>query len=194
VTDLGGLPMPEQQPERMAQDAMNQISDIIVNHHEAGYKYTQNELRRILHSIVEVVELFEGSKAGIGPIHGTRRTPEADLEIQLRHSQPVVSATIHSDDHHSVAAFQANRWLSDASDDQIKELFAISWGGDLEADEVAYFMEPLDLSVELALDYSRTGKQLSGDPMGFEVHVDGTEALAWLSAHRPELFKELSDA
>lgn len=194
MTDLNGSPMPEQQPERKAQDAMNQISDIIVNHYEAGYKYKQKELRRILESIVEVVGLFDGSKAGTGPVHGARRSPEAELEMRQRHSQPVVSATIHSDDYHSVAAFHANRWLSEASDDEVKELAAVNWGGDLEADEVAYFMEPLDLAVELVLDYSRTGMQLSGDPMGFEVYVDGAETLAWLAVHRPGLFKELSDA
>jgi hypothetical protein len=151
-------------------------------------------LRRFLESILDVVDLFEGSNAETGSMHGARRSPEAELEIQQKHSQPVVSATIHSDDHHSVAAFQANRWFSDASDDEVKELAAVNWGADLEADDVAYFMEPLDLEVELVLDYSRTGKQLSGDPMGFEVLVDRTEALAWLAVHRPELFKELSDA
>jgi hypothetical protein len=194
LTDFNGAVIPEQQPERKAQDAMNQISDIIVNHYEAGHKYKQKELRRILESIVEVVDQFEGSKTGTGAAHGVRRSPDAELEIQQRHSQPVVSATIHSDDYHSVATFQANRWLLDASDDEVKELGAVNWGGDLEADAVAYFMEPLDLAVELVLDYSRSRKQLSGDPVGSEVHVDGTEALAWLAVHRSELFKELSDA
>ncbi len=113
--------------------------------------------------------------------------------MRQKHSRPMISAEIHSDDYRSEAKFQANRWLTAATDAEIKALAAVDWGGDLEADAVDYFMEPLDLGVERVLEYSRTAIQMLGDRMGFEVRVDETEARAWLTIHRPELFREMTE-
>jgi hypothetical protein len=170
-----------------AKDYLNQIQDIIVNQYESGYRYSRTELKDILDSIVRVVDGYANHSA-------VRQSVERQAVLSLRekHSEPIVSATIHSDDYRLETTFQANRWLSEATDQEIKDLASIDWGGDSAADEIAYFMEPLDSDVERVLDYSRIATQVSGDPMGFEVHVDATEALAWLQAHKPELWTEMA--
>ena len=180
--------MAEQQPDSHPQDALNQIEDILVNRYEAGCKYKLKELTEILDSIAAVLDAYHGRSVEAPEI------PPETLKTRERHSEPVVSAIIHSDDRRIEASFQANRWFSEAADEEIKDLAGIGWGHDLEADRIAYFMEPLDVEVEKVLDYCRSAKRLSSDPIGFEVQVDKAQAAAWLAVHRPGLWKEIAAA
>lgn len=178
--------MPELQPESRAHTCLAQISDIIVNKYEVGYKYKAKELRLILDSIVAIVDDYGASTTGDGPA----RLPQP-YENRTAHADPIVSAEIHSDDHTRKVGFQANRWFSQASDDEIRELAAIDWENDLEADRIAYFMEALDLEVEKVLDYCRETKHTLKESIGFEVSVNRDQAMSWLAVHRSRLWKEL---
>jgi len=180
--------MAEQQPDSHLQDALNQIEDILVNRYEAGRKYKLKELTGILDSIAAVLDAYHGRT-----VEAPEIPPEA-LTTRERHSEPVVSAIIHSDDRRIEASFQANRRFSQAANEEIKDLVGIGWGHDLEADRIAYFMEPLDVEVEKVLDYCRSAKRLSSDLIGFEVLVDKAHAAAWLAVHRPGLWKEIAAA
>ena len=180
--------MAEQQPDSHPQDALNQIEDILVNRYEAGCKYKLKELTEILDSITTVLDAYHGRTVEAPEI------PPETLTTRERHSEPVVSAIIHSDDRRIEASFQANRWFSEATDEEIKDLAGIGWGYDLEADRIAYFMEPLDVEVEKVLDYCRSAKRLSSDPIGFEVLVHKAQAAAWLAVHRPRLWEEIAAA
>jgi hypothetical protein len=178
--------MAEQQPDSHPQDALNQIEDILVNRYEASCKYKLKELTEILDSIAVVLDAYHGRSVEAPEI------PPDTLTMRERHSEPVVSAIIHSDDRRIEATFQANRWFSEATDEEIKDLAGIGWGYDLEADRIAYFMEPLDVEVEEVLNYCRSAKRLSSDPIGFEVLVDKAQAAAWLAVHRPGLWEEIA--
>lgn len=164
---------------------MGEISDIIVNHYEAGYKYTAKELRQILESIVDIVDAY----SGVTKVPPAKAPPSS--EVTKRHAEPLIAAVIHSDDHGRKSSFQANRWFSTATDEEIRELAAIGWGYDLEADRIGYFMEAIDLEVEKVLEYCREATGTSREPIGFEVSVDKDQAMAWLRVHKPELWKTI---
>jgi hypothetical protein len=88
---------------------------------------------------------------------------------------PAIAAEVHSDDHHARAAFDAARWMRQADEADIRALDARGWGGDYAADAVAEFTRELNPDVEL------------DEKMGFEVHIDETQARAWLRVHRPSV-------
>ena len=105
--------------------------------------------------------------------------------LREKQSTPVVTARAVSDDKVCQAVFHANRWLAQASEDEIRDLAHSGWGGSLPADQVAQFMESRDFQVEQVLEHSRKLKT------GFEVYVDEIAARRWLAAHRPELLVNL---
>jgi|ERR1035441_4437114 hypothetical protein len=106
-------------------------------------------------------------------------------ELRETQSGPVVIARIISDDKVCETGFHANRWLGQASEEEIQDLAQSGWGGSLAADYVGQFMESRDINVENVLEHSRKLKT------GFEVYVDEIAARRWLAAHRPELLVNL---
>jgi hypothetical protein len=110
---------------------------------------------------------------------------DAADKLREKQSMPVVTARIISDDKVCETAFHTNRWLGQASEDEIRDLAHSGWGGSLPADQVAQFMESRDFQVEQVLDHSRKLKT------GFEVYVDEIATRRWLAVHRPDLLINL---
>jgi len=79
--------------------------------------------------------------------------------------------------------FDAVPWFKQASDDEISDLAAKGWGGDYEADAVAEFVADTVPGVQFIIDKGE----------GFEVHVDGPQAMAWLADHKTSLYEELAE-
>jgi hypothetical protein len=96
---------------------------------------------------------------------------------------PPIRAEVHSDDHEHTASFNALPWFEQASDDEIRELAGINWGGNYEADAVAEFCT--DTDDDVAAVFEHKGRQ------GFECHVCESDAARWLQKHKPALYAEL---
>jgi hypothetical protein len=98
----------------------------------------------------------------------------------------IIPAETYSDDHLYGCHFDAVEWFEAASDEEIKALARIDWGGNRESDEIAYWYEYRIDEIQLMFDYcSRTHRRRQ--PIGFECHVDEDKALLWLREHRPVL-------
>ncbi len=179
--------MGEATPEIRAQKTIREIEDLLVNQYEEGTEYTEDEVRTLIDAIVDVIDRHNE----ITRVSRPKLSRAQALETRRLHSLPPVQAEIHSDDHRAASNFLANRWLSEASDEEIRLLARIHWSGDTAADEVALFMESIDLKVELALDYCRTAVQINEEPIGFEVSVNSEEAMKWLDVHRPTLAAQI---
>jgi len=93
-----------------------------------------------------------------------------------------IPAEVHSDDWVYEAKFDALPWFQQASDDEIKALADIDWGGNHEADEVARFCDD-DADVKAVFDYLDHRQD-----QGYECHVDGDKALAWFKDNKPDLW------
>lgn len=108
--------------------------------------------------------------------------------IDYESSEPTIGHTVkaecHSDDHIFTAEFDAAPWFEQASDEEIVGLWECAFGGDWAADEVARFIAERNTEVAAVLDYATKKHE-----MGFECHVDTTEAMAYIEAHRPEVAK-----
>jgi len=113
--------------------------------------------------------------------------------IQAKHNlrkRQRVKAEIHSDDRLFVANFDAAAWLSQADDEAIIALHAISWGGDYASDVVAEFFEATNSDIANIFDYCRKTHNTSR-AMGFECIVEEISGLAWLKQHRYGLWARL---
>ena len=88
----------------------------------------------------------------------------------------MIHAECHSDDGVLAADFDATPFIAQASDKEIANLRDCDWHGDYAADDVAQFMADLDPNVQRVFDYL----DIRGD-MGFECHINGSEAEAWLA-------------
>jgi hypothetical protein len=105
----------------------------------------------------------------------------------------MIHATCHTDDFLYDVAFDATPWFLQASDNQILALAAIDWGGDYAADEVALFTRHREENLKALFDYLDRQPRVGGrDAVGFECHVDGDEAEAWLRQHRPTVHARLT--
>ena len=99
----------------------------------------------------------------------------------------MISAEIHSDDFRFKVDFDATPWFEQATSEQIIALIKCDWRGDYAADDVATFFEDVNSKIANLLDYCRRGE---GD-FGFEVSVNGEEALNWLFP--PMAYNSLQD-
>lgn len=95
----------------------------------------------------------------------------------------LIPAEVHTDDQVHKVHFDAVEFFEQASDNEIRNLHKIGWGGDYDSDYVAHFMSDKDVNVSGL--FERKGEQ------GFECHIDSDKAESWVSEHRPELAKEL---
>lgn len=94
----------------------------------------------------------------------------------------MIKAECHSDDHTIEVSFDAEPFLIQATNDQIKALIACGLGGDYGADRVAEFMKDYDKDVKKMFDYCDLADE------GFECHITDTEAFwGWIKTNRPAL-------
>lgn len=107
-------------------------------------------------------------------------------------SEVVIPAEVHSDDQIVQVEFDAESWFAHASDDQIKSLAYINFGGGEPADVVAEHLE--HQNAEIAALFSYLAIKAGKNDIGFECYVDPTYAMAWIEEHRPHLVNEINSA
>lgn len=102
-----------------------------------------------------------------------------------------IKARAHSDDRVFEAEFDAVIWFEDATDDQIRELAKIGWGGDSAANEVAQFCKVSNQALVNMFCYLSLGR-IAGAQKGceFECTVDRASVKDWLNKFRPHLVEE----
>lgn len=94
----------------------------------------------------------------------------------------MIKAECHSDDRKIEASFDAEPYLIQATDDQIKSLIACGLGGDYPADRIVEFFAGTLNDVRKMFDYCADKDE------GFECHITDTEAFrAWIKKNRPAL-------
>lgn len=99
----------------------------------------------------------------------------------------MIKANVHSDDHVYTHDFDATPWFQQASDEELIELAKIDYGGDLAADQVALILEDQDAEIATLLEYCR-----KKDEVGFEVHINQSQAEAWLKENRPAVYRTVA--
>jgi hypothetical protein len=104
-----------------------------------------------------------------------------DVPIPLPESttQPRVTAECHDDDWvYEAKDFDCTPWFEQASDEELLTLIECGFGGDYGADKVAEFFDgKIDAITEM----------FAHKRHGFECYVDETQALLWITAHKPQL-------
>ncbi len=95
----------------------------------------------------------------------------------------MIRATVHPDDHAVEVHFDATPWFAASCESDILALAECGWGGDMPADNVAYFMEDVDKKVAEMFAYVHVAHEKKG--IGFECYVNEEDARAWLEANRP---------
>jgi len=98
----------------------------------------------------------------------------------------MINAKCYSDDGAVEVNFDATAWFEQATDEQIKELADIEWGGNYASDDVALHMATVDKKVQKVFDYC----EINRDMPGFECRVNPQDAIAWVKANRPSLTLE----
>ena len=93
---------------------------------------------------------------------------------------PCVTAKATADDTGLCESFDAVGWFAQASDQEIRELHAINWGGNYAADAVAEYFEASNEILRRIVNGT-----------GFECEIDGDEAMAWLKQHKIGLWASL---
>lgn len=100
--------------------------------------------------------------------------PEAPLKVK---------AEVHTNDYAFAYDFDAAPWFAQATAKDIVALGNCGWGGDYPADAVASFFRLSDDRLALLFRYVES----NAAGAGFECHVNGDEAMAWLVKYRPEV-------
>lgn len=106
--------------------------------------------------------------------------------------EPII-ARAYSDDHAVEVSFDSRPFLRRASSQEIRVLHANDFSGSYEADAIFYTAEDRgDENVRPLRTYLDTRPRMpNGDTVGFEVSVDGDEAMTWLERYRPEVVEAL---
>lgn len=102
----------------------------------------------------------------------------------------MIKAECHSDDGCIEVAFDATQWFDRASKKEIKSLARCGWGGDYPSDAVAHYMANLNPLVAEMFTY--LGMRAKMETIGFECHVNKEDAMIWLKAKHPGLWKKIS--
>ena len=104
----------------------------------------------------------------------------------------MIKAEVHTDDYMYYdespdedhrTGFDATGWFEQASEKEILELAEIGWGGNYPADDVAWWAEDGIPHPQIQSMFRYTQAR----NIGFECHVDGKAAMAWLLAHKPDV-------
>lgn len=105
-------------------------------------------------------------------------TPEGDTNVQAPGSGLRVSADLISDDGQSRATFDATAWFETARPQEIIDLIQCDFGGDYAADAVARHFYDIHEDVTAVLE------RCDGEGLGYEVYVNGAQAVAWIATAR----------
>jgi|KBSMisStaDraftv2_1062788.scaffolds.fasta_scaffold03160_22 hypothetical protein len=105
----------------------------------------------------------------------------------------MITAKVHSDDYLVEITFDATEWFDQAPGFEIEDLAACEWGGDQPADYVTFFYD--ETKTKRLFDYLSLNPTMGfkNDPVGFECHVDETEAMNWLKQNRNEVYRKLTE-
>lgn len=128
---------------------------------------------------------FDRMGAGGGPKPPAPPKPR-DERPERPQKKFIIGAEVHSDDQQAAVEFEALGWFEQASDDDIKGLMRIGFGGDYEADWVAQWAAEHNPWVQHVFDYVAECSEFT-DQMGFECHVNEHDAYVWLAHYRPNL-------
>lgn len=102
----------------------------------------------------------------------------------------MIRAECHSDDMIVAVKFDATDWFSQAGKQEILDLVACGYGGDVPADDIAIHMESRHPFVKAVFGYINAAQLLRRD-IGFEVHVHEDDAASWLRANRPDILSDM---
>ena len=89
------------------------------------------------------------------------------------------------------AEFNAVAWFEQAEDSEILKLAEEDWGNGYAADDVGMFMADHVPDVQKMFDYLEHYNQAHKEPIGWACTVNAGDALAWLKAHRPQLYPSI---
>ena len=98
----------------------------------------------------------------------------------------MIKARTYPDDHALEIDFDATPYLQNASIEDLQKLIACGFGGDYPADQVAITLSDTNEQIAAMFTYLEARNKASRKSIGFEVHVDEDQAIAWLAQHRPE--------
>jgi hypothetical protein len=94
----------------------------------------------------------------------------------------MIKAECHSDDRKIEVYFDAEPFIIQATNEQLKALIACGLGGDYPADRIAEFMKDLDKDVNRMFDYCCLVDE------GFECHIEDKNAFwDWIFKNKPAL-------
>jgi len=105
-------------------------------------------------------------------------------------SGPEVPARFYTDCHTFEVTFDARVYLQQASDEVLRSIMCVGYGGDCCTDNVAEYLVDHGLNEELqeAFDFLRAVNRRAGkDPTGSECQLDGQAYLRWMKACRPQV-------
>lgn len=98
----------------------------------------------------------------------------------------MIQAKAWSDDHKIEVEFDATRWFTRATDEQILRLAHCDWGMDYPADEVVQEATGWDRNTRKLLAYLELINEKE-TTVGSDCQVTGEQSLAWILHNRPWL-------
>ena len=98
----------------------------------------------------------------------------------------MIKARTYPDDHAIDVDFDAAPYLQDASTEDLQKLIACGFSGDYPADQVAIALADTNEQIAAMFTYIEARNRVARKPIGFEVHVDEDQPIAWIAQHRPE--------
>lgn len=97
----------------------------------------------------------------------------------------MIKANCHTDDWKVSIDFDATNYIQRCTDDEIRALHSIQWGGDYQSDWVARYYSESTLG-ELFGYLAIAGG-------GFECQIDEESIMAWLKGNHPQLYLEFTE-
>jgi hypothetical protein len=120
-------------------------------------------------------------------VEQTGRTfPPVNETVQTISTEPFIRAEVHADDHAAHANFDARPWFEQATDNEIRALVEIEFGGNIESDSLAQFCEDYDENVKAVGQYVQTVA------VGYECNISPDDACKWIAQNRPLLWQKLT--
>lgn len=104
-----------------------------------------------------------------------------------------IKARAWLDDRSVEADFDASPWFSQASADEIRELFVEGLSGNCRADEVAQFCAQTDNDVSILFDVLHARRRGRHVELGFECEINEDSVRKWLKAYRPDIVVDEDD-
>lgn len=146
---------------------------------------------------VEFPEVHFVPKEFSGEAQGHWRIPEPDWARFIERAQkasrapglqdPRVAAKFWTDDQVFQVSFEAQAYLQQASDEELRSILEVGCSRDYSTDAIAEYMrdEKLEDGICQAFGYLDVRNKGSWETVGFEVEVDKRSFYRWLDAQRP---------